>query len=132
MNSYECMILTHSHCVGPTLQLGAQLYGASHPILNIWDWDKDGREDIISGSADGKVHLFKNIGTNTNPQYLPSMNIKYNNESIHIRPGYQALEGPAESLFGYTSPRVADWNFDGYPDIILNDATGIPKLYLGV
>eukprot|EP00951_Prasinocladus_malaysianus_P013120 scaffold98583_cov51-Prasinocladus_malaysianus.AAC.4 len=48
-----------------------------------------------------------------------------------VQPGYQALEGPAESRFGYTCPTVVDWNGDGALDIVMSDGTSKHTAFMG-
>lgn len=48
-----------------------------------------------------------------------------------MQPGYQALEGPAESRYGYTCPTVVDWNGDGTLDIVMTDGTAKHTVFLG-
>ena len=38
-----------------------------HTTTRIYDWDQDGDLDLIGGGGDGKIWLFKNSGTSTDP-----------------------------------------------------------------
>ena len=60
----------------PVLERNALLYGGSHPVLSVVDWDNDGRTDIISGNAEGKVLFFKNVGTDRSPRFLAGIPVK--------------------------------------------------------
>ncbi|KAK3288597.1 hypothetical protein CYMTET_3933 [Cymbomonas tetramitiformis] len=97
----------------PVQEEGALLYGGSHPALTEVDWDSDGRHDLIVGNADGRILFIRNVGTDTQPQFMPGVALKSNEEEIHIQPGYHALEGPAEARYGYACPTVIDWDGDG-------------------
>ncbi len=129
----------------PVLEVNALLYGGSHPAVSVIDWDNDGRTDIIAGNAEGRILFFKNVGTDQYPRFLAGIPVKHcivevkNGKSkvhpnllkeIRLQAGYQALNGPAESSYGYATPSVVDWNGDGFPDIVTTDALGRHSVYL--
>ena len=49
----------------------ADTFVASLGTISLVDLDNDGREDIVSGSAEGVLYALKNVGTNAQPSYMP-------------------------------------------------------------
>src|SRR5262249_35281406 len=45
--------------------------GGEHANPVIGDWDGDGRWDIITGSADGGVYWYRNVGQRGKPAFAP-------------------------------------------------------------
>ncbi|QDZ23420.1 hypothetical protein HOP50_10g59590 [Chloropicon primus] len=129
----------------PVVEAEAMIYGGSHPAVNVVDWDRDGRKDIVAGNAEGRILFFKNAGTDVAPRFLAGIpllscvvEVKSSRAKVHrgllrevrAKAGYQALNGPAESAYGYATPSVVDWDNDGFPDIIMTDALGTHTLHL--
>eukprot|EP00959_Pyramimonas_sp_CCMP1952_P276171 5772870-Pyramimonas_sp.AAC.1 len=59
-------------------EIGANLYGGSHPAPAAADWDGDGRVDLVVGNAEGRVLLLRNVGTNRDPRFLPGVALTAN------------------------------------------------------
>lgn len=115
----------------PVLQTQAALDAGSLPSFSVTDWDGDGVEDIIVGNSEGFILLYKNIGSNEEPEFLPEKRIRAAGKDIHIQAGYSgSVQGTQESRWGYVSPTVVDWNEDGLLDLILGDITGCYTIYL--
>ena len=110
----------------------AKTFVASLGTISLVDLDNDGREDIVSGSAEGVLYALKNIGTNLQPSFMPPSAIetksKLKDKDIILRivPNNErvSLHGPRESRFGYTTAATIDWNEDGKFDIVVNDFSG--------
>lgn len=89
-----------------------------------YDWDGDGREDLLCGNSAGYIAFFKNLGGDpvrwAGPEYLRA-------DSVVIREqaGQNgSIQGPAEAKWGYSVLSVGDWDGDGLPDIITNGIWG--------
>ena len=105
----------------------ADTFVASLGTISLVDLDNDGREDIVSGSAEGVLYALKNVGTNAQPSYMPPSAIETESEILRLVPDGSnkiSLHGPRESRFGYTTVATFDWNQDGKFDILVNDFSG--------
>jgi len=105
----------------------ADTFVASLGTISLVDLDNDGREDIVSGSAEGVLYALKNVGTNAQPSYMPPSAIETKSEIMRLVPdGSNKISphGPRESRFGYTTVATFDWNQDGKFDILVNDFSG--------
>ena len=80
---------------------------APAPKLNPFDWNEDGKKDIISGSDSGKVYVYLNKGTNQQPEFDMA------NEIFNVK-----VED------GESTPYVVDWNEDGKNDILVGQKGG--------
>ena len=115
----------------PALQEHANLFAGTLPVVNVADWDGDGRPDIVAGNSEGLALFFRNEGSATAPAFAPGQPLKAGGRVIHVQAGYSgSLQGPDESRWGYTSPTVADWNGDGLPDLLMSDATAQHRVFL--
>lgn len=117
----------------PILEQDAKLYTGSLPVINVVDWDNNEHLDIIAGNSEGRVLLFLNVGTNEKPAFMNAKSIYAGNRPIHIQPGYRgSIQGPAEARFGYSCPKIVDWNEDGLFDIVMSSATGCHEVFLNI
>jgi hypothetical protein len=119
------------HSPAPLLEADAELYGGSLPVPNVVDWDGDGLPDIVAGNSEGRILFFRNVGSVTDPSFLPGVSLEAGGEEIFIQPGYRDnVQGPGEARWGYTCPTVVDWNYDGVLDIVMSDATGRHTVFM--
>ena len=89
-----------------------------------FDWNGDGRDDIIVGNTAGHIAFIENLGGNPVKWAAPEL-LKTGGEVIRIVAGPNgSIQGPAEAKWGYTTLTVADWNHNGLPDLIVNSIWG--------
>lgn len=90
-----------------------------------YDWDGDGKQDIVAGNSAGEIALIRNLSGGENPTWDAPRLCKVNGQPIRIQAGENgSIQGPAERKWGYTVLSVADWDGDGLPDLIVNSIWG--------
>ncbi len=95
-----------------------------------YDWDGDGKEDIISGNSAGEIAFIRNLSGGDNPVFDAPRMFKVNGKPLRIMAGENgSIQGPAERKWGYTVLSVADWDGDGIADIIVNSIWGKVEWY---
>ena len=77
-----------------------------------FDWDHDGRPDLLVGAEDGHVYFVRNLGRALDgvPTFAPPVRVQQNQPRLHG--GVCAV------------PAACDWNGDGLPDLIVGNAAG--------
>jgi hypothetical protein len=83
------------------------------------DWNNDGRKDLASGAYDGKIHIFLNEGTNTEPDFR--------SETLAQADGADLVVPSSRS-----SPFVGDLDDDGRKDLLTGNTNGQLLLYRNV
>jgi hypothetical protein len=93
--------------------------GGAHANPVIADWDGDGRWDIITGSADGGVYWYRNIGKRGKPKFAPPVALVPRHEGI----GYsELLDAGQEPRPGIRSQiAVVDYDGDGKLALLVGD-----------
>jgi hypothetical protein len=93
--------------------------GGEHASPVIADWDGDGLWDILTGSADGGVYWYRNVGKRGQPKFAPPVALVPKHEGI----GYEELlDAGQEPRPGIRSQiAVVDYDGDGKLDILLGD-----------
>lgn len=89
-----------------------------------FDWNGDGREDILCGDAAGYIYFLKNLGGDPVAWGKPEK-LTAGGEIIREQAGFNgSIQGPAEAKWGYTTLSAGDWDLDGLPDIVVNGIWG--------
>ena len=89
-----------------------------------YDWDGDGRDDLIVGNSAGHVGFIKNLG-GLPPRWAAPVYLSAGGKLIREQAGPNgSIQGPSEAKWGYTNPAVADWDGDGLPDLVTNGVWG--------
>jgi hypothetical protein len=76
-----------------------------------FDWDGDGKLDLIIGTSGGEVLFAPNVGTCTKPVFGEAKPLFASGKKLEI-------------LSGSAAPVVADWDGDGLPDLIVGAEDG--------
>ena len=97
-----------------------ELNESSRATSSVVDWNNDGLKDIVRGAMDGKIRIFLNEGTDTEPVFYTC--------SFAVDPNQKSIDVPS----GRSSPVIADFNFDGKKDILTGNTEGQLLLYLNV
>jgi WD40 repeat protein len=111
----------------PSFQNYTYIQSGGNPINNyritpyVVDLDQDGKRDLVCGAADGYLHFFQNVGSDTNPTFAGEETLKTAHD-ILIQPSVTAIG----SRCGF-----GDWNNDGAIDFLLSGYEGAIELYLG-
>ncbi|MFH1097540.1 MAG: VCBS repeat-containing protein [Candidatus Desantisbacteria bacterium] len=82
-----------------------------HATPFIYDWNNDGKKDLVVGKFDGGIDVFINIGTDNNPAFGSAT-------PVIIGTGTNLDMGNNSTVF------IIDWNGDGKKDIISGSKDG--------
>lgn len=98
-----------------------------------FDWDQDGREDLVCGNTAGEIGWIRNRGGDPTPMWDAPRLLTVDGKPIHLQAGPNgSIQGPAEAKWGYTTLSVADWDGDGRADLVVNSIWGKPLWYRNV
>ncbi len=98
---------------------GADLNVGNRAIPCVNDWNQDGKKDLLCGQEDGRVALFINVGTNSNPQFNSTQYIKTGGVDLDV----------GTTTYDRSSPRVVDLDKDGLKDLVIGNKDGIVLFY---
>lgn len=76
----------------------------------VFDWESDGRPDLLVGNIEGNVFLLRNLGTKPEPSFAAPEKVQADRQTIAVG--------------GDAGPTVADWNGDGLADLLVGSADG--------
>jgi hypothetical protein len=93
--------------------------GGEHANPVIVDWDGDGLWDIVTGSVDGGVYWYRNIGKKGEPRFAAPVALVPKHEGIG---GSELLDAGQEPRPGIRSQiTVVDYDGDGKLDLLVGD-----------
>jgi hypothetical protein len=93
--------------------------GGAHANPVIADWDGDGLWDIITGSGDGGVYWYRNIGKRGQPAFAPPVALVPKHEGIGYSELLDAAQEPKPGIRSQIA--VVDYDGDGKLDVLLGD-----------
>jgi hypothetical protein len=107
-----------------------QIHAGVLPMPSVYDFKGEGRLDLVTGTSQGEILFFENVGTQAEPRFARDVPLISGGERIRIAAGAPgSIQGPSEVRFGYTCPTVFDWDCDGNPDILASDVTGYHRFF---
>ncbi len=80
------------------------------------DWNDNNKKDILLGSGNGKLVLYRNEGSDADPVFSSPMTIEAGGVPVEIG--------------RHATPLVADWDGDGGKDLLVRDKEGRQHLFL--
>ena len=95
------------------------------PVCRYVDMDGDGRKDLLSGDIQGGLFLYKNTGTDRNPVFGETYQLRDEDGPMKIEGG----PDPFEPDDGYSKPVAVDTRGGGNPDIFVGSGLGRIFLY---
>ncbi|MHC4991258.1 MAG: FG-GAP-like repeat-containing protein [Planctomycetota bacterium] len=85
---------------------------------SIVDWNDDARKDLMTGAVDGKIRVYVNEGTDTEPDFRTEQIVQSNGGDLVV-PSLRS------------SPVLIDFDGDGRRDIVTGNTEGQLLLYVG-
>jgi hypothetical protein len=82
-------------------------------------WDADGRKDLLIGTADGTVRIYRNVGSDADPLF---------DAGTFVQAGVAQPENIDVGI--RATPVWVDWNLDGRYDLLIGAVDGLLRLYL--
>jgi hypothetical protein len=109
---------------GTTIQWGQPPFAADIDVgyratPTLVDWNSDGRRDLVIGAYDGRIYLYINEGTDTEPFYL-------------FGTFAQEDGGDLTVLSSRSSPVISDLDDDGKKDILTGNTNGQLLFYSNI
>jgi len=105
---------------------GVDIAVLGYSVPSFIDWDNDGDNDLVigegSGSYTGKVRVYLNTGTASNPQFSGFTYVQSNGSDLTC---------PGSGCLG-CFPRVVYWNGDDKKDLLVGLADGTLKVFYNI
>lgn len=106
-----------------TFRNGKEAIIGTRVAPRIFDWDKDGKKDILAGEYEGYIYFLKNTGTNSAPSFDGYEKLLLSTG----KPLFYSNKGEGHR----TRLDVTDWNNNGFYDILAGGTDGKVILYAG-
>ena len=101
---------------------GIDIDVGTYSVPSFVDWDNDLLKDLVIGGGDGKVRVYLNIGTESNPQFSSYFYAQSNGSDLYC---------PPSGCMG-CFPRVFYWDGDAKKDLLVGQADGTVKIFLNI
>ncbi len=108
---------------GEVFDIDAGLTAGGRAAPRIYDWNNDGKKDLLVGEVFGGIYFLENVGTNAAPVFDSAEQFLLSNgDPLKFDLGGNI--GPRSRIF------VTDWNEDGLADVIVGGENGTLELYM--
>jgi len=111
----EPAFTTHFYVMAGDMQLSWPASGCMGIFPRVIEWDGDDRKDLLIGTSDGKVRIYLNTGTDTEPVF---------DGGAFVQVGYPTLEKVDIHVMARATPVAVDWNTDGRKDLVVGSYDG--------
>ena len=85
-------------------------------------WDSDDHKDLIVGAGNGKVRVYLNVGTESDPQFSDYFYAQSNGSDLYC---------PPSGCLG-CFPRIIYWDGDDRKELLVGLADGTVKIFLNI
>ena len=82
----------------------------------VTDWNGNGKRDLLVGNGDGFIHLYLDISTTSEPEFIAAGMIQLGDQDLKVDEGSAA-------------PFLIDWNNDGKNDLLVGSLHGTIYLF---
>ena len=98
------------------LQVGGATFDCGYrSMIDIVDWNNDGKKDLLCGESSGRVFLLLNTGSDAGPVFASSTLVQDSGATLDVGT--------------MSHPVACDWDDDGKKDLLVGDANGNIRFY---
>ncbi len=106
---------------------GVDIDVPGYSVPSFVDWNNDKLNDLVIGEGgggigDGKIRVYLNVGTESNPQF---------SDYFYAQSNGSDLTCPSAGCMG-CFPRVVYWDADDRKDLLVGQANGTVKIFLNI
>ena len=118
-----------SDLIAPAWDLGLYPQGES-PL--VFDFDADGKKDLLVGVSEGHLLFYSNVGTDEEPSFSGYSLVESDGAPIRVAPQIATHVDAISGASPRARPFVTDWTGDGHLDVLIGAGDGKVYLYQGV
>jgi subtilase family serine protease/methionine-rich copper-binding protein CopC len=86
----------------------------------VFDWNQDGKKDLLVGTSDGRILVLQNVNTDANPQF---------DAAVYLQAGAAGAKSDLD-VGDRAAFDIVDWNNDGRFDLVAGGLDGMVRVYL--
>lgn len=101
---------------------GVDINVGTYSVPSFVDWNNDYLKDLIIGCGNGKVRVYLNAGTESDPQFSSYSYVQSNGSDLYCLPS---------GCMG-CFPRVLYWDADDRKDLLMGQSDGTVKIFLNI